>query len=139
MAFLENPLFVLFPAWILVLADPGTCYEYFSYWHFHNASKEYFWSKKFSNFMHRFKSAILAIFQFFFGLGKDFLFKYALGHCEWSLFFITLKSLTFYDDHVCGVIFLFLLFFIYFFCICKLLEKLYLLTIKEQRGYNMLS
>ena len=37
----------------------------FSYWHFHNASKEYFWSKKISNFMHRFKSAILAIFQFF--------------------------------------------------------------------------
>ena len=29
MAFLENPLFVLFPAWILDLADPGACYEYF--------------------------------------------------------------------------------------------------------------
>ena len=59
MAFLENPLFVLFPAQILDLADPGACYEYFFYWHFHNASKEYFWSKKISNFMHRFKSAIL--------------------------------------------------------------------------------
>ena len=47
------------------MADPGACYEYFSYWHIHNASKEYFWSKKISNFMHRFKSAILAIFQFF--------------------------------------------------------------------------
>ena len=44
---------------ILDLADPGTCYEYFSYWHFHIASKEYFWSKKDSNFMHWFKSAIL--------------------------------------------------------------------------------
>ena len=30
----------------------------FSYWHFHNASKEYFWSKKFSNFIHRFKMPI---------------------------------------------------------------------------------
>ena len=29
MAFLENPLFVLFPALILALADPGACYEYF--------------------------------------------------------------------------------------------------------------
>ena len=36
----------------------------FSYWHFHNTSKKYFWSKKIWNFMHRFKSAILAIFQF---------------------------------------------------------------------------
>ena len=31
-----------------------------SYCHFHNASKEYFWPKKFLNFMHGFKSAILA-------------------------------------------------------------------------------
>ena len=37
----------------------------FSKWHFLNAPKEYFWSKKISNFMHRFKSAILEIFQFF--------------------------------------------------------------------------
>ena len=35
-----------------------------SYCHFHNASKEYFWPKKILNFMHRFKSAILAICQF---------------------------------------------------------------------------
>ena len=34
------------------------------YCHFHNASKECFWPKKISNFMHGFKSAILAIFQF---------------------------------------------------------------------------
>ena len=27
-AFLENPLFVLFPAYILDLTDPGACYEY---------------------------------------------------------------------------------------------------------------
>ena len=47
------------------MADPGAFYEYFSKWHFLNASKEYFWSKIFSNFMHWFKSAILAIFQFF--------------------------------------------------------------------------
>ena len=38
--------------------------EIFSYCHFHNASKECFWSKKNSNFMHGFKSAILAIFHF---------------------------------------------------------------------------
>ena len=31
-----------------------------SYCHFHNASKECFWQKKVSNFMHGFKSAILA-------------------------------------------------------------------------------
>ena len=35
-----------------------------SYWHFHNASKECFWPKKILNFMHGFKSAILAIFHF---------------------------------------------------------------------------
>jgi hypothetical protein len=29
MAFLENPLFVLFPAKILDLADSGACYEHF--------------------------------------------------------------------------------------------------------------
>ena len=32
----------------------------FSKWHFYNASKEVFWPKKFLNFMHGFKSAILA-------------------------------------------------------------------------------
>ena len=32
----------------------------FSKWHFHNASKEVFWQKIFLNFMHGFKSAILA-------------------------------------------------------------------------------
>ena len=31
-----------------------------SYCHLHNASKEYVWPKKISNFMHGFKSAILA-------------------------------------------------------------------------------
>ena len=36
----------------------------FSKWHFHNASKEVFWPKKILNFMHGFKSAILAIFPF---------------------------------------------------------------------------
>ena len=35
----------------------------FSYRHFHNASKECFWPKKNLNFMHGFKSAILAIFN----------------------------------------------------------------------------
>ena len=38
--------------------------KFFSYYHFHNASKECFWPKNFLNFMHRFKSAILTIFQF---------------------------------------------------------------------------
>ena len=32
----------------------------FCKWHFHNASNEVFWQKKILNFMHRFKSAILA-------------------------------------------------------------------------------
>ena len=36
----------------------------FCKWHFHNASKEVFWQKFFLNFMHGFKSAILAIFSF---------------------------------------------------------------------------
>ena len=36
----------------------------FSKWLFHNASKEVFWPKIFLNFMHGFKSAILAIFTF---------------------------------------------------------------------------
>ena len=31
----------------------------YSDWHFHSASKEYFWAKRISNFMQRFKSAIL--------------------------------------------------------------------------------
>ena len=43
------------------LADPGTQYKKISYCHFHNASKECFWSKKNLNFMH---GAILAIFHF---------------------------------------------------------------------------
>ena len=38
--------------------------DIFCTWHFHNASKEDFWPKTFLNFMHRFKSAILAIFNF---------------------------------------------------------------------------
>ena len=42
----------------------GHVMENFSCWHFHNGSKEYFWPKKFLNFMHGFKSAILAIFRF---------------------------------------------------------------------------
>ena len=35
----------------------------FSYCHFHDASRECFWSKKISNLVHRFKIAILEIFQ----------------------------------------------------------------------------
>ena len=41
----------------------GHVMDIFSYCHFHNASKECFRAKN-SNFMHGFKSAILAIFQF---------------------------------------------------------------------------
>ena len=37
----------------------GHVMEIFSYCHFHNASKECFWPKKFLNFLHMFKSAIL--------------------------------------------------------------------------------
>ena len=37
---------------------------FFSYCHFYNTSKGCFWPKTFLNFMHRFKSAILAIFHF---------------------------------------------------------------------------
>ena len=42
----------------------GQVMDIVSYCQFHNASKECFWPKKNSNFMHRFKSAILAIFSF---------------------------------------------------------------------------
>jgi hypothetical protein len=62
-AFLEITLFVLFIAKILDLVDLGHVIDIFSYCHFHNASKECFWSKKILNFMHGFKSAILAIFK----------------------------------------------------------------------------
>ena len=42
-AFLENPLFVLFPEQFLDLADPGTYKDYFfSYCHFHIAFKNVF-------------------------------------------------------------------------------------------------
>ena len=34
--------------------------DIFCIWHFHYASKEVFWPKSFLNFMHGFKSAILA-------------------------------------------------------------------------------
>ena len=46
------------------MATLGHVMDIFSYCNFHNASKECFWPKKFLNFMHGFKSAILAIFQF---------------------------------------------------------------------------
>ena len=50
--------------WISVIWQTlGHVTKKFSYPHFHNASKECFWPKKFLNFMHGFKSAILAIFQ----------------------------------------------------------------------------
>ena len=42
----------------------GHVMNIFSKWHFHYASKEYFWPKQILNFMHGFKSAILAIFHF---------------------------------------------------------------------------
>ena len=48
----------------LIWQTLGHVTKKFSYRHFHNASKECFWPKNFLNFMHRFKSAILAIFQF---------------------------------------------------------------------------
>jgi hypothetical protein len=38
--------------------------EIFSYCHFHITSKECLWPKNFLNFLHGFKSAILAIFNF---------------------------------------------------------------------------
>ena len=58
--FLKIPFlyFFLHKSWIW--RTLGHVMNIFSYWHFHNASKEYFWSKKISNFMHGFKSAILA-------------------------------------------------------------------------------
>ena len=42
--------FFLHKSWIWQTL--GHVMNIFSYWHFHNASKEYFWSKKTSNFMH---------------------------------------------------------------------------------------
>ena len=49
--------FFLHKSWIWQTLGHVT--KKFSYPHFHKASKECFWSKKFLNFMHRFKSAIL--------------------------------------------------------------------------------
>ena len=54
--------FFLHKSWIWQTLGHVT--KKFSYCHFHNASKECFWPKKILNFMHGFKSAILAIFHF---------------------------------------------------------------------------
>ena len=59
-AFLENPLFVIFLHKSWIWQTLGQVMNIFYYCYFHNASKECFWSKKISNFMHGFKSAILA-------------------------------------------------------------------------------
>ena len=50
--------FFLHKSWIW--QNLGHVTKKFSYRHFHNASKECFWPKFFLNFMHGFKSAILA-------------------------------------------------------------------------------
>ena len=50
--------FFLHKSWIWQTLGHVT--KKFSYPHFHNASKECFWPNFFFNFMHRFKSAILA-------------------------------------------------------------------------------
>ena len=50
--------FFLYKSWIWQTLGHVTKKN--SYPHFHNASKECFWPKKFLNFMHGFKSAILA-------------------------------------------------------------------------------
>ena len=50
--------FFLHKSWIWQTLGHVT--KKFSYHHFHNASKECFWPKNFLNFMHGFKSAILA-------------------------------------------------------------------------------
>ena len=50
--------FFLHKSWIWQTLGHVT--KIFSYHHFHNASKECFWPKIFLNFMHGFKSAILA-------------------------------------------------------------------------------
>ena len=54
--------FFLHKAWIWQTL--GQVVNIFSCCHFHNTSKECFWPKEFLNFIHRFKSTILAIFQF---------------------------------------------------------------------------
>ena len=54
--------FFLHKSWIWQTLGHVT--KNFSYCHFHNAPKECFWPKKILNFMHGFKSAILAIFHF---------------------------------------------------------------------------
>ena len=54
--------FFLHKSWIWQTLGPVTKKN--SYRHFYNASKECFWPKNFLNFMHGFKSAILAIFPF---------------------------------------------------------------------------
>ena len=63
-AFLENSLFVLLMHKSWIWPTLGHVMDISSNCHFHNASRECFWPKKFSNFTHGFKSAILAIFQF---------------------------------------------------------------------------
>ena len=54
--------FFLHKSWIW--RTLGQVVKKFSCCHFRNSSKECLWPKNFLNFMHRFKSAILAIFQF---------------------------------------------------------------------------
>ena len=54
--------FFLHKSWIW--RTLGRVIKKVSYCHFYNASKENFWPKKILNFMHGFKSAILAIFHF---------------------------------------------------------------------------
>ena len=61
--------FFLHKFWILQTLGHVT--KKISYRHFHNASKECFWPKNFLNFMHGFKSAILAVFIM---LQKNFFF-----------------------------------------------------------------
>ena len=69
--------FFLHKSWIW--RTLGHVMDIFSYCHFHIASKECFWPKKFSNYIQGFKSANLAIFWFT-RIEKSFLFYVPMNH-----------------------------------------------------------
>ena len=81
--FLENPLFVL-KSWIW--RTLGQVMNIFSYCHFHNASKECFQPKKNLNFMHWFKSAILAKLKIFFCCLKTWTSSVGYHSCRSKLY-----------------------------------------------------
>ena len=58
-----NPIYLIYPLKKAHGGSLGHFWEKITKWHFHSASKEDIWPKKFSNSMQGLRSAILAIFQ----------------------------------------------------------------------------